>query len=677
MIKKTSVSTLLNCGLLLLSSCGQTQPFSNLSFETGDYREWQMVGNAFSVTDSSTYSDNRRFYLPDGRYHLLGSNENTGTLTSPYFKVTNSGYISFLLSHADDQEKTYVRIIDEKKRELVKLYNEYYYPPFQTDTYVRFNVDLSDYMGQKVAVQLVDQSPSSSLNFDGLVIDISEAKLIDYLDDTNVRLGIARAHDMKEAADIYTKLNAWKVDDDKRFTYHLSGQIGWMNDPNGFSYYQDKIHLFYQHNPYSTNWGPMHWGHATSEDFVKWTHENTALAPDQEYDAVGAFSGSAITLDDTYYLLYTGASHDGQVQALASSSDGLQFTKHPNNPVINASHLPANASSADFRDPKLFKRGEWIYAIIAARNTNSIYSSLLLYKTKDMSTWQYAGRTFSNGAPYADTLGIMLECPDLIQVDGQDLIIVSPQTVTNHRNSDGNVYIKGTMNWQTGVLENVDYQTIREIDHGFDFYAPTTMVHPDGRTIMVAWMAGWSRTPVTSEFGYAGVQTFPRQLNYVNDELIQTPVEELSHYYQNSLNFSQLATADYHYLPQLEGRVKDVSLEFSPTNGQTGISVFDDGEGHGVKVYYQDGYVYLDRSQLNNGYFPSEEKHNVTRVAAPLVEGKVKLRLLLDKYSLEVFVSDGRGVMTATVMTNTTDQQMAVYSNENTTLTFVSHDIVV
>lgn len=677
MIKKAPVRALFQTAVLLLSSCGTPSTFSNLSFETGDLSQWKSTGDAFEVTEEETYSDNRRFYLPDGQYHVVGNLKNKGTLTSPFFTITNSGYISFLLSYANEENHTYVSVLDEARNEIERTYNQYYNEPYQTETYVRYNLDFTEYMGQKVAIQLVDDSTTSLLNFDGLVISISDDELIDFLDDTNVRLGIARAKDMKEAADLYTKLNAWKIDEETRFDYHLTGQIGWINDPNGFSYMNDQIHLFYQHHPYSTSWGPMHWGHATSDDFVKWRYEKTALAPDQDYDSAGAFSGSAIELNNQYYLLYTGASDEGQVQALATSLDGINFEKYDHNPVIGASLLPPNTSTTDFRDPKMFKRNDWIYAILSVRHTNSIYSSLLLYKTRDMLNWQYAGRPFSNSAQYADKLGIMLECPDFITVDGQDMILVSPQSVTNHRNSDGNVYITGSMNWDTGVLENVNYEVIKEIDAGFDFYAPTTMTHPDGRIVMVAWMAGWNRTPVTSQFGYAGAQTFPRQLNYIDGQLIQTPVEEITHYYQNSITFDTMVTNKLTHYARLDGRVKDIAVEFIPGSGQTGLSIFDDGSSNGVKVYYHDGYVYLDRTLLNNGYFPSEVKHNLTRVEAPLVEGKVKLRLLLDKYSLEVFVSGGCGVMTATVMTNESNHQVALYADENTTMTFQSHDLVI
>lgn len=664
---------------LLLTSCGKKN-FTNWGFESGTLDGWQASGDldAFQVTDAKQYDENTRYYLQEGEFHVVSSKLAKGTLRSPTFKINESGYISFLLSDAPDEETTYVQVIDaQTKAVLAKIHNEYYNAPYQTSTYVRYNVDLSKYLNKTVYIEVVDDSPIAEINFDNLIITITKEQLTDFFDDTNIRLGIAHHEDARTAADLYTKLNMWKVLSENRFNYHLMSQIGWMNDPNGFSYYHDKIHLFYQHNPYSTNWGPMHWGHATSTDFVKWEHHPTALAPDKGYDVVGAFSGSTIEFNDVIYTLYTGASHEGQVQALAISNDGITFEKYENNPVIGEKHLPANTTIADFRDPKMFRRGDYIYAIISARNATNEFSSLLLYRTKDMYNWEYAGKPFSNGPLYSSTLGVMLECPDLVTVDGHDLIIVSPQTATNHRNSDGNVYIVGEMNWQTGVLENVNYETIEEIDHGFDFYAPTSLTLPDGRVVIVAWMAGWNRTPVTSQFGYAGAQTFPRTINMQNGKLVQWPVAEIKSYYQNEYKATVTLENEKQYVSLLAGRSKDISLAFEPDDGRTSFQVFDNKAGGYLHIYYENGYTYLDRTAINNGYFPQAASHNITRVATPLIDGKVKIRMLLDKYSVEVFVSDGLGAMTATMMTDSLNAHFGISANYPKSIHIESYDVVV
>ena len=135
----------------------------------------------------------------------------------------------------------------------------------------------------------------------------------------------------------YEEISEKQISAEQRPEFHLSPRIGWMNDPNGFTYYNGKYHMFYQYHPYNTNWGPMHWGHAVSEDLLHWEYLPAALAPDQEYDQNGCFSGSALTLPNGRQLLmYTGVKleeqpdgkiRDIQVQCLATG-DGLNYEKY-------------------------------------------------------------------------------------------------------------------------------------------------------------------------------------------------------------------------------------------------------------------------------------------------------------------------------------------------------------
>ena len=109
-----------------------------------------------------------------------------------------------------------------------------------------------------------------------------------------------------------------------RPSFHLSSRVGWMNDPNGFSYYKGRYHLFYQYHPYDTHWGPMHWGHAVSKDLLHWEHLPAALAPDEEADKDGCFSGSAIEMEDGRHLIiYTGVRKEKQKDGLADTMSTL------------------------------------------------------------------------------------------------------------------------------------------------------------------------------------------------------------------------------------------------------------------------------------------------------------------------------------------------------------------
>lgn len=92
---------------------------------------------------------------------------------------------------------------------------------------------------------------------------------------------------------------------DIRPQFHVTGPVGWINDPNGFSCHKGEYHLFFQYNPYSTQWGPMHWGHVKTIDFIRWERLPAAIAPDMEYDKDGCFSGSALeTPEGKHMLMY-------------------------------------------------------------------------------------------------------------------------------------------------------------------------------------------------------------------------------------------------------------------------------------------------------------------------------------------------------------------------------------
>lgn len=154
-----------------------------------------------------------------------------------------------------------------------------------------------------------------------------------------------------------------QIPSEQKCVFHLTPPVGWINDPNGFSRYQGEYHLFYQYYPYGTSWGPMHWGHQKTKDFIKWELVPCALAPDTEYDGQGCFSGSAVEHDGKHILMYTSVydrlQEDGthkirQTQSIAIG-DGVNYEKLSCNPVIKSDALPEGSSVVDFRDPRIWK----------------------------------------------------------------------------------------------------------------------------------------------------------------------------------------------------------------------------------------------------------------------------------------------------------------------------------
>ena len=238
--------------------------------------------------------------------------------------------------------------------------------------------------------------------------------------------------EMLEKARKYEEEQGKQIKAEDRPAFHVSPYVGWMNDPNGFSYYQGEYHLFYQYYPYDTHWDSMHWGHVVSKDLLHWKYLPAALAPDEEYDKGGCFSGSAIELDDGRQLLmYTAVDHetledgskrDIQTQAVAVG-DGRDYVKYEKNPILTEKDLPEGASKVDFRDPKIWKGKDGnFYCVIGSRPADGS-GQILLYRSANGFDWKFVSILAENKKRF----GKMWECPDFFELDGKHVLLTSPQ----------------------------------------------------------------------------------------------------------------------------------------------------------------------------------------------------------------------------------------------------------
>lgn len=330
-------------------------------------------------------------------------------------------------------------------------------------------------------------------------------------------------------ANEFIKNNAPLVNPEYRNKFHLMAPIGWINDPNGFVYYQGEYHLFYQYYPYDSIWGPMHWGHAKSKDLIHWEHLPVALAPGESYDKDGCFSGSAIEKDGKLYLIYTGHNVvDGQVrqvQCLAVSEDGVHFEKYAGNPIIAEDQIASVATTEDFRDPKVFQRQEDYFTVVATK-TSDDRGQIVMFHSKDLLTWEFYS-VLLEGTPEQ---GIVWECPDLFEIDGKEVLILSPIQMlaqgNSYQNTNSTVAFVGTVDWQAGKFQ---VENFHEIDGGLDFYAPQTCENEAGQRIMTAWMQMWQRKMPTNDLGHgwSGSMTLPRELRVADNQLLQRPISTI------------------------------------------------------------------------------------------------------------------------------------------------------
>ena len=447
----------------------------------------------------------------------------------------------------------------------------------------------------------------------------------------------------------YERLHGAAVSPEQRPLFHLSPTVGWLNDPNGFSFYQGEYHLFYQYHPYDTNWGPMHWGHCKSKDMLHWERLPAALAPDQPYDQNGCFSGSAAeTPEGQHILMYTGVRKDGnrefQTQCIAVG-DGINYEKLPSNPVITKELVPPGGSFQDFRDPKIWWDGsQWL--AVAGNRTEDGSGAVLLYASRDLKDWNFKGTIDRSRNQW----GKMWECPDLFPLDGQMVLLVSPQELET---SDLNFHKGYESLCLLGSWEPEKNRFIRRsvlpIDQGLDFYAPQTLLAPDGRRIMVAWMQDWDSAKCVPEGqNWFGQMTLPRELHIRNGRLIQQPVRELERWRGERTAYENVEVSGDMSLPGIFGRTLDLTLRLQAQDGPFTLKFAQDNSHFTAFTFQPDrSLLTLDRSHSG-----LPKGHALSRtIPVRSREGLLELRLILDRFSVEAFVNGGEQTLSATLYT--------------------------
>ena len=468
-----------------------------------------------------------------------------------------------------------------------------------------------------------------------------------------------------------------------RPAFHLTAPVGWMNDPNGFSCYQGAYHLFYQYHPYDIRWGPMHWGHAVSHDMLRWEYLPAALAPDREYDGNGCFSGSAVTLDDGRHLImYTGnqdkLKEDGtrrtyQVQCLAVG-DGLNYEKYDNNPVLSGADVPEGFSLHDFRDPKLYRLPDGRFACVVGNRTHDGSGAVLLYESDDGFHWHFVSVLDRSYNEY----GKMWECPDFFPLDGCDVMLVSPQDMTQagleFHNGNGTLCLLGSYDSQARQFRR---ESVQAVDYGIDFYAPQTLLTPDGRRVMIGWMQNWDTCVAPAEAKWFGQMALPRELSVRNGRLIQNPIRELAQHHGRRVAYSNVPVSDETVLKGVYGRTVDMTITVRPQTAD-GYELFRmkfaKGSQHYSSLSYRPRASLLHMSRTRSG-FNRDFVHD-RKCFVPDRDGVLKLRIVLDRFSAEVFVNDGEQALSMTLYTPQTADGISFESQGKTLIQVEKYDIV-
>ncbi len=460
----------------------------------------------------------------------------------------------------------------------------------------------------------------------------------------------------------YEAIAEQTIPPEKRPAFHLSTRVGWMNDPNGFSYYQGRCHLFYQYYPYGTKWGLMHWGHAVTDDLLHWEYLPAALAPDSLPDRDGCFSGSAIELPDGRQLLmYTGVVDPGgvpgeptesiQTQCLAVG-DGVNYEKYEGNPVLTVDDVPEGGSKVDFRDPKMWREADGSYGCVVGNRPADGSGQLLYYTSDDGFHWRFESVLAQNLGRF----GLMWECPDFFVLDGRHVLLVSPQDMLpdgyEYHNGNGTVCLIGRYDAER---KRFIEETNHAVDYGIDFYAPQTTLTPDGRRIMIGWMQNWDTLSVsTVKSRWFGQMTLPRELSIRNGRLYQRPVRELDALRGERVAHENVRFSGERTLEGVSGRTVDITVTIRP--GDTGnvykkFAVwFGKNDACHTTLSYRpyESILKIDRKFSGSRRAVIHQR----RCKVPDRGGELTFRMILDRFSVEVFVNDGEQTLTATMFTD-------------------------
>lgn len=428
----------------------------------------------------------------------------------------------------------------------------------------------------------------------------------------------------------------------------------------------------------------MHWGHAVSSDLLHWEYLPAALAPDECYDRDGCFSGSAVTLPDGRQLLvYTSVIkerqedhviRDIQTQSLAVG-DGLNYQKYEANPVLDEKDLPEGASRFDFRDPKVWQNEDGTYSCVFGNALADGDGQVLLYGSEDGFRWTFQKVLVSNGGRF----GKMWECPDFFPLDGKWVLLASPTDMLpkgfEYHNGNGSLCLIGSYDEQTKTFHEESDQAI---DYGIDFYASQTTLAPDGRRIMVGWMQNWDTLPLRSpEVPWNGQMSLPRELSIRNGRLYQTPVRELDAMRCNRVVHEKVSFTGTVCLAGVSGRRVDMELNLRRKDSEALYHKF------AVRFAQNDLYQTSLSFRPRESILKVDRKFSGSRRAVihqrrclvNSTDGSLKLRIILDRFSVEVFVNDGEHVLTATIYTKQIADGISFFADGMVEMDLVKYDL--
>lgn len=478
--------------------------------------------------------------------------------------------------------------------------------------------------------------------------------------------------------------------------YHHTPLYGWMNDANGLVYKDGEYHLYFQYNPYGAVWGNMHWGHSVSRDLVHWEHLPVALAR----DTMGhIFSGSSVVDvkntagygEGTVISFYTSASDkNGQIECMAYSRDnGRTFTKYERNPVLT----PFDGLK-DFRDPKVFwyePEQKWVMIVSADKE-------MRFFSSKDLKDWTYMS-AFGYGYGVQPS---QFECPDMVQlpVNGNEndkkwalIVNVNPGCLFG---GSATQYFVGDFDGTNFVCDTKP-EVVKWLDWGKDHYATVCFSNTGDRVIAMPWMSNWQYANIVPTRQYRSANALPRELTMYSEGkevyLAVNPVKELEALRRETKKIPAfIVESGKEFTVDTLFAVNDgafeMDIELVADADCSGFKLMN-GKGEYVDIYLdgKSGKLVMDRVysgivDFGKNAIPHEKEAHDGRVKnslnyvddfalatwAPLSKDKQhRLRIFVDKCSVEIFLDGGKVAMTNLVFPNEPYNSLSFYSRNGST----------
>ena len=543
--------------------------------------------------------------------------------TNTLVRVTgDDNYILFPVQEVFEDDAKINVLVDGKLEETI------YVKLARTKTDYTVPYDLSPYKGKNVVFDIVTNQNRNSVRdakddvcWDGMVI-------VDEFDTTNTE-------------------TQWRP------AYHHTPLYGWMNDPNGMFYKDGVWHLYFQKNPYGSKWQNMTWGHSTSTDLITWEHQPDAIKP----DGLGAiFSGSSV-LDpqntagygeDAVIALFTSAG-TSQMQSLAYSKDnGQTFEVYAGNPIITL--------DTEARDPNMFwnkETGEWNLIL-----AHALEKEMLIFTSPDLKTWTLQS-SFGKGLGAQE--GVW-ECPDLFELvipgtDQTKWVLISNINPGGPFGGSGVQYFIGDFDGKTFTSDTNPDGTVptKWLDFGKDNYAVVSWSDaPDGRRPVIGWMSNWQYAADVPTVQFRSANTLPREMELFADadgELhvasVPSPeLEKLRGKIVSSAENKNISPKGSHYKLPADG-ICEIDVTFQAEDNELVTFTIDNPDGEKVVMKYDNKNHTMSFDRRQSGVVDFSDKFPAV-TSSPTFEkdGKINLRIFIDRSSVELFGNNGQFVMT-------------------------------